>query len=256
MANPSHIFVILSNIFFILISGQIIIYREEDFGGITNVQARSNFTSHEVERPLFCGDTECPPFKMICTRDKIEVRTYGPTVWAYSDVTAKNKLKAINIASKNVGAYFSGQNSQNLKITMSAPVLIKELGVKPNFATYFRVVNKWFSDKTYRVLYYIPKKYVDDLPLPNNRDVNILKEGNKSYFSYFYPGYVWALYYNNKYQILKTALMLMGAKDIPSEFYVASYDNITKFLDRRNEIWIEASASDVAKICNEQSVLK
>ena len=115
--------------------------------------------------------------------------------------------------------YISGNNSGSEKIAMTTPVYIYD------------------DNKTMEFV--LPSKYLSqDIPVPNNSELNTYISDPKYFAAIRYSGY------SNQGKVMKhknelESILTKNGLEIISDFYILSYDAPTKFYNRRNEILFE-----------------
>ena len=120
--------------------------------------------------------------------------------------------------------YISGNNSGSEKIAMTTPVYI--------------------YDDNRTMEFVLPDKYLSqDIPVPNNSELNTYISDPKYFAAIRYSGY------SNQGKVIKhknelESILTKNGLEIISDFYILSYDAPTKFYNRRNEILIQVNYSD------------
>jgi DNA gyrase inhibitor GyrI len=102
------------------------------------------------------GNVEQPDYKLVTSKENIEIRDYPPMILAEVEVSGEKK-QAISEGFKILADYIFGNNTSNKKMEMTAPVLQEQH------------MDKW------KVRFVMPKKYsFETLPKPNSKDVILI----------------------------------------------------------------------------------
>ena len=111
--------------------------------------------------------TETQSYNVIEKYDNIEIRYYPPA----AKVMSKGKIGG-NPNFRNLFNYISGSNSNNLKISMTTPVYMK-------------------NDKENQIMEFVlPKKFNDqEIPKPDNLNLEVYKSKEAIFASIRYTGY-------------------------------------------------------------------
>lgn len=113
------------------------------------------------------SNVEQPDYKLVTSKENIEIRDYAPMILAEVEVSGERK-QAISEGFKVLADYIFGNNTSNKKIEMTAPVT-NELGEK--MAMTAPVLQEQHMDK-WKVRFVMPKKYsFETIPKPNSKDV-------------------------------------------------------------------------------------
>ena len=162
--------------------------------------------------------TETQSYDVIEKHDNIEIRYYPPA----AKVMSKGKIGG-NTNFRNLFNYISGSNSNNLKISMTTPVYMK-------------------NDKENQIMEFVlPKKFNDnEIPKPDNLNLEVYMSKEAIFASIRYSGYN-----DSEKQLFYTEKLLnklnVLERDIIGTPILLSYDAPYKFYNRRNEILIELS---------------
>ena len=163
---------------------------------------------------------ETPKYTVLKTYDDFELRQYGSMILAQTVMKSNSYENTSSQGFRTVASYIFGENEQNKKIAMTAPVIM-EMG-----------------DDT-KMSFVMPKEHsMESLPEPSSDDVEILKVSPKKYAVISFPGYA-----NNK-KIDKYAKKLL--KSIKSEgletvgnVKFMGYNAPWQVIGRKNEIAVE-----------------
>lgn len=116
------------------------------------------------------SNVEQPEYKVISTKGDIEIREYPPLIIAQVEVSGERK-EAISDGFKLLADYIFGNNTVNMKIDMTAPV-ISEANEKIAMTA---PVMQEKSRNEWKVSFVMPKKYnLDTLPKPNSKEVSLI----------------------------------------------------------------------------------
>jgi effector-binding domain-containing protein len=115
-----------------------------------------------------------PPYRVERAEKPFELRVYAPMLVA--EVTVKGKREeAINQGFRLLADFIFGNNSNAVKVAMTAPVLQQEAGTKiPMTAP---VLQQQEGDNVWQVRFVMPANYqkISELPQPNNPEVQLLQ---------------------------------------------------------------------------------
>ena len=113
---------------------------------------------------------ETPPYQVIQSAEKIEVREYSPMIVAEVEV-AGERSKAINTGFRILADYIFGNNAPGQRITMTAPV-IQQKGAKIAMTA---PVSQTQDGDLWKVRFTMPSSYtLETLPKPNNPAIKII----------------------------------------------------------------------------------
>ena len=168
---------------------------------------------------LMAQKYETQEYQVIDQIDNAEIRFYPSA--------AMIKVSAEQNRNNNFGKlfrYIAGNNQENQEIAMTTPV--------------------YMYDQNKTMEFVLPKKYLsEDLPIPNDRDLEAYISNPRYFAAIRYSGYSNANKVQKHRNELKSILDNNGL-EIISNFYVLSYDAPTKFYNRRNEILYEIRYSE------------
>ncbi len=168
---------------------------------------------------LMAQKYETQEYRVVDQIDNAEIRFYPSA--------AMIKVSAGQNRNNNFGKlfrYIAGNNEENKEIAMTTPV--------------------YMYDQNKTMEFVLPKKYLsEDLPMPNDRDLEAYISNPRYLAAIRYSGYSNANKVQKHRNELKSILDNNGL-EIISNFYVLSYDAPTKFYNRRNEILYEIRYSE------------
>ena len=153
-------------------------------------------------------------YTLIKKIENIEIRQYKSTI--YASYTPKNE-KQRNNSFRKVAGFIFGDNTNNEKISMTSPVVIK-------------------LHNNYEMAFLMPKKYnLENLPFPNNKEINIYTEPGTLKACIKYSGYTNNSIENKKINELKKVLLKYNYSH-KNDFEVLVYNSPFDFINRKNEI--------------------
>ena len=146
--------------------------------------------------------------------ENIEIRQYKNSI--YASYIPKNE-KERNNSFRKVAAYIFGDNTNNEKISMTSPVVIK-------------------IHNDYEMAFLMPKEYkLENLPSPNNKEINIYTQPGTLKACISYSGYTNNSTENKKINELKKVLLKHNFSH-KNDFEVLVYNSPFEFINRKNEI--------------------
>ncbi|KAG8367177.1 hypothetical protein BUALT_Bualt16G0045500 [Buddleja alternifolia] len=105
-----------------------------------------------------CARLECPSYSVVQSEKEFEIRNYNDALWVSSPKIESNTYReGANKGFRIIRDYYRGNNSQQVKINMTAPVLVDVKG------------------STYAVHFYVPQKYQKSIPAPNSDEIKAVK---------------------------------------------------------------------------------
>ena len=166
-------------------------------------------------KSLFSLDSQ-KNYTVIKKVENIEIRQYESAI--YASYTPKNE-KERNNSFRKVAGFIFGDNTNNEKISMTSPVVIK-------------------MHNDYEMAFLMPKKYsLANLPKPGNKEIRVYKEPGNLKACIRYSGYTNNSIENKKINELKKVL-LKYKYNHKNDFEVLVYNSPFDFLNRRNEITV------------------
>lgn len=184
-------------------------------------------------KPWFCHDLECPAFTTVRNVSaEVQQRTYEPAKWVSTVVKGVKYDKAVATGFWRLFKYISGNNEQQQKVEMTAPVTVR---VIPSQGP--------FCEDDFQISFYVPAAFQAAPPTPSQEEVFI--EERPAFSAYVAAFGGWAT--GDKYlQIAAdlTAQLEDGGVAIDTDhFYTAGYDSPFRLRNRHNEVWILAAAA-------------
>lgn len=181
------------------------------FGIITVLFLIVSFTSKFIETP---------EYKVIKTYDEVEVRLYPKMVVAKTKLSGGSFDNQGNNGFRTIANYIFGGNEKNLKISMTAPV----------------VMNMGDTASMYFVM---PKAYdKSELPKPNSNKVEIVEEGEKTLAVIEFGGYS-SDEKIEKYRKKLEQILVKNKVKIKGAYLFMGYNAPWDVINRRNEVAVE-----------------
>jgi hypothetical protein len=116
------------------------------------------------------SNVEQPDYKLVTSKENIEIRDYAPMILAEVEVYGERK-QAISEGFKILADYIFGNNTLNKKMEMTSPVT-NELSEKMAMTA---PVLQEQNGNAWKVRFVMPKKYsFEALPKPNSKDVILI----------------------------------------------------------------------------------
>ena len=164
---------------------------------------------------LFSVDAE-KNYTTIKKVENIEIRQYKSRV--YASYTPKNERER-NDSFRKVAGFIFGDNTNDEKISMTSPVVIK-------------------LHNNYEMAFLMPKQYsLENLPKPANKEINIYNEPGALKACIKYSGYTNSSVENKKINELKKILSKYNYNH-SNDFELLVYNSPFDFINRRNEITV------------------
>ena len=182
-------------------------------------------------KPAFCHDLDCPRFSVeASSTKKYEVRKYeAGAVWAKTLVTGFSDYdSAVNVGFMKLFHYISGENKENEKVPMAAPVRVTITpGQGPTCSSNFTVA------------FFVPFAFEKNPATPLDDTITIERDEAFEVYVKSFGGRA------KGDDILQQAGELVQALkddgihvDSQSSFASAGYDSPFRLLDRHNEVWV------------------
>lgn len=116
------------------------------------------------------SNVEQADYKLVRSKENIEIRDYSPMILAEVEVSAERK-QAIKQGFRILADYIFGNNTSNKKIDMTAPVIQEQY------------TGGW------KIGFVMPKKYtLETLPKPNSKDVVLLSLSTRRFVTIRFSG--------------------------------------------------------------------
>ena len=162
---------------------------------------------------------ETPNYKLVKEEDNFQLREYDNF---YIVEYRSKKDPNIKGGFQTLFKYISSDNKQNEKISMTVPVIQHK------------------KEKVNKMAFVLPKKYWDNIPKPNNKNLEVKKFEKGLYATISFSGYSNSKKEEKYKTLLKKKVNSENLK-IESEFMLAAYNAPFKPLFRKNEIWVKVS---------------
>lgn len=175
-----------------------------------------SFTSRKIETPQY---------RVLKTIDEVEIRQYPAMLVAQTTMSDSGIEKGMNNGFRTIAAYIFGENENNQKIAMTAPVVVK-------------------IGDTSTMFFVMPSSYKkNELPRPSSDKVKISEETEKILAVVTFGGYSSDQKIAKHRQKLENTLRQHQLKTIGSFLYMG-YNAPWDILNRRNEVAIEVQWQD------------
>ena len=177
------------------------------------------------------GETEEAPYTVLKEHQGWEEREFPATKWVSIDVfsitvhDSPEQQKAFF----QLFNYIDGQNSEGMKIPMTAPVSFRILpGEGPN------------CESNFTLSFYIPSNLQENTPLPLDSAVYIeerapIKVAAKKFGGFVNSDIEFAIQAAELYELAFAEGL--GVADVP--LWTAGYSGPNVIINRRNEVWLE-----------------
>jgi hypothetical protein len=164
---------------------------------------------------------EEPKYEVAKTYEEFEVRNYGPTLMAQTEV-AEDFEAAGNKAFRRLADFIFGSNQSKTKMAMTAPV------------------NQSKSDRGFVVQFVMPSQYTrQTLPAPVNEQVKIIEHPARRVAVYQYSGSWSEERFQKKLTFFREQLQKEGVKTVGEPIFARFNSPFQIWFLRRNEIWLE-----------------
>lgn len=199
------------------------------FLGISSVVQADAESRHQP--PWFCHGLDCPEYKVIKQGDGYETREYGGGKFVATTIETYAYAMASTVGFRRLFNYIEGENEDNVKIPMTAPVV-----------TRVNASSGPFCKSEFTVAFFVPFDFQDDTPVPTNKDVFVHEVPPFTAYVASSGGFV-----VDDWSIQKMAKKLTEAVDADGEsyrtdvFFFAGYDPPFRLSGRHNEVWLVAS---------------
>lgn len=184
---------------------------------------------------------EEPDFTVIDTRDGVEFREYAPFILAETLIkNANSRSSANNAGFRRLFKYISGDNTQQEKIEMTAPVI--QSGEKIEMTA---PVQQSKTEDGFLVAFVLPFHFtMDTAPVPDDPTVNLRQVDSRVMAVKTFSGR-WTEKNFQKYEKqLMTELAQANMKIIGDVEFAAYNAPFTLPFMRRNEVMVEISKVD------------
>ncbi len=189
------------------------------------------------DSPWFCHGIDCPAFTFSnSTASSLEVRNYQSNLWSSTDIKGTSLDDAMDEGFDKLFQYISGANEGQVKIPMTAPVLVKVLpGAGPN------------CESTFTVSFFVPFDYQTSAgpPSPSDPTVYTQRIDAMNVAVSEFGGFA-----KSKEIIAKAAQLsseVEASADVKEDtgslsegsWFFAGYDPPFRVSNRHNEVWIK-----------------
>jgi len=180
------------------------------------------------DEPWFCHNLDCPRFEVKKSTEKWEEREYEEANWVGTHIEGNRFEIAITKAFTRLYKYIDGNNLEEEKINMTAPVA----------AQFFPEEGFRTAEKNFTVAFFLPFAYQKDPPKPRDRAIVTHPSPKGTLYVKEFGGFA------TEQGVLKEAAALASdleaaGKEVNKEwFYFASYDPPYRVTKRHNEVWM------------------
>lgn len=182
---------------------------------------------------------EEPKFVVETKKDDYEIRKYGTTLVAETEVEAEFD-EAGNRAFRILADYIFGKNKTKTKIDMTAPVSQASKSEKIEMTA---PVSLSKASRGFRVQFTMPSTFtMATLPEPIDPRVQLREVPERRVAVLRYSGSWSQTKYEGKLKILRDALTADGVKMIGEPIFARFNSPFQIWFLRRNEIWIEVAS--------------
>jgi hypothetical protein len=190
-------------------------------------------------KPWFCHDLDCPTYKMVknLTDINIEYRSYQAGKWASTVVTGVKYEKAVATGFWRLFKYISGNNEQQQKVEMTAPVTVK---VTPAQGP--------FCEDNFTISFFVPFAFQDNPPKPFQEEVFIQEFPAMDVYVRSFGGWATGSRYLDAAADAIQALENAGYAIKTDYFFTAGYDSPFRLTNRHNEVWLLAAGTPSAAV--------
>ncbi|XP_072960894.1 uncharacterized protein [Typha angustifolia] len=116
---------------------------------------RSDGSIAAYGKPPSCDKFECPSYQVVHYQDGLEIRSYKKAIWMSTPlVNSSSFMTAVDSGFMSLFNYIQGNNKQNARIEMTAPVLID---VHPSEGP--------FCNSSFVARFFVPQKNQNNPPL-------------------------------------------------------------------------------------------
>jgi effector-binding domain-containing protein len=183
------------------------------------------------------SNVEQAKYKVVDSKDKIEIRDYAPQIIAQTEVSGVRK-EAINKGFRVIADYIFGNNKSSKKVAMTAPVMQQESEKIAMTAP----VMQTGGDNKWMVAFVMPNELtLDTLPKPNNELVKLVDIPAKRFVVIRFTGLANDQYLQEQIEELKNYIKNHNLNAISAPAYAFYNPPWTLPFMRRNEVMIEIS---------------
>ncbi|XP_033750949.1 heme-binding protein 2-like [Pecten maximus] len=179
--------------------------------------------------PAFCHGLQCPKYTVTQSFTGYQLRHYEKSVWVATNLTTMEFTDSDSSSMFfKLFHYISGNNTRNMKIEMTAPVVLKvEHGPGPTCESFF--YNHFM----------IPFEFQDNPPVPTDPTVYITE---MPAFDVYVKSFGGRPTFNDKMTMIESLAAEIGHPSLFEErfYYFAGYDGPYTIHARHNEVWLVA----------------
>ena len=175
---------------------------------------------------------ETPPYQVVQSAEKIEVREYAPMIVAEVEV-AGERSKAVNAGFRILADYIFGNNAPGQSIAMTAPV-IQQKGAKIAMTA---PVSQTQAGDLWKVRFTMPSSYtLETLPKPNNPAIKIIATPGHRTVAIRFSGFWTDRNLRKNLEKLDAFIKARGLKTVGDPVYAFYNPPWTLPFFRRNEV--------------------
>ncbi|KAK3792863.1 hypothetical protein RRG08_039797 [Elysia crispata] len=175
-----------------------------------------------------CHGLECPNFTVLNKTADWELRRYGPTKWASTNITAMYKDRVTGLMFSYLFLYITKENANHTKIDMTVPVVTKIIhGQGPN------------CESELIMHFMLPFDTWDNPIAPTNPAVTIQEWPAMDVYVRSFGGFAKDADYSDNLAKLSEDLTGSNFSIEDAFFFAAVYDGPYTFVNRHNEVWIQ-----------------
>ncbi|KAL6766239.1 hypothetical protein ACKKBG_A35225 [Auxenochlorella protothecoides x Auxenochlorella symbiontica] len=184
-------------------------------------------------QPDFCGDSECPPFKLVKETDNYEVRTYDEEKWVITNVTDSFYTVAYPKATTRLLKYFKGQNDKGTHLNITTPTV-----------SYLELDDDRKGTKKAYTFGWFISRHIEEIPKPTDPELEIVTYPETTRYVRVFGGYASEGNIVEQAVALQDVLSKEGKSFEPKGLLAAVYDAPQKLLNRHNEVHLFATGND------------
>lgn len=187
------------------------------------------------KKPGFCGRMDCPRFSVRQKHYDFQLREYKEAYWVATNISATKYELAVKMATPHLMEYFWGANNESLRMKETVPLTVHyRTDDHPHSGT----------QKNYTVALYLPYRYQEAPPAPNNTAVWLYRNPQATLAVRMFQHRAREARAIEELRALLDALFHAGHDNIETgAMMVASYDHPSKHHPHRrryrhSEVWV------------------
>ena len=188
---------------------------------------------------------EEPEYMVVLTQDAYEIRRYEPYIVAEVDVDAESERRAGNSAFRILAGYIFGDNREQQKMAMTAPVESQRHGVRMKMTA---PVESSANTGSYTYAFVMERKYtLDTLPEPVDERIRIREKPARYVAARRYSGSWSEKKYRQIRDELDAALTADGIEKAGNHTLARYNSPFAPPFMRRNEVLVDVAWSDTVR---------